>query len=423
LRKAREGKLLRNSRAHYGFKHDETGESYVVDEEEMRVVRRIFCAIAEGQTIYRVKRSLEIDGVAPPANGERGGKYWSAPYLRRVIDEDVYRPHSYAEVAELVTPEVAARLEESESYGIFWFNRTRTTRKRVSEAGPGGAGREYRWRYSARKNPYEQRIAIPIPHSGIPREIVDTARAMVRTNKPPGKSARRFWEIPRGSVRCGDCGMSMQQYAAAAGGRIYAYFKCSRLSRFGKDGCCSDRVRTNHRAEEIEGRVWEFVSNLMKDPEELRADLETMIEFEKRGAHGDPEREAKAWLDKLSEVETERRGYLRLAARGSIIDQELYEALAELEETRSTAEHELATLQNRQQAIEALERDRDAQLEHYAAIAPEALEALTPEERHHLYRMLRLEVIIRPDANLEVSGVFGEGMPVSNAELVSRYLA
>jgi hypothetical protein len=217
--------------------------------------------------------------------------------------------------------------------------------------------------------------------------------------------------------------MSMQQYAAAAGGRIYAYFKCSRLSRFGKDGCCSDRVRTNHRAEEIEGRVWEFVSNLMKDPEELRADLETMIEFEKRGAHGDPEREAKAWLDKLSEVETERRGYLRLAARGSIIDQELYEALAELEETRSTAEHELATLQNRQQAIEALERDRDAQLEHYAAIAPEALEALTPEERHHLYRMLRLEVIIRPDANLEVSGVFGEGMPVSNAELVSRYLA
>jgi hypothetical protein len=93
--------------------------------------------------------------------------------------------------------------------------------------------------------------------------------------------------------------MSMQQYAAAAGSRIYAYFKCSRLSRFGKDGCCSDRVRTNHRAEEIEGRVWEFVSNLMKDPEELRADLETMIEFEKRGAHGDPEREAKAWLDKL----------------------------------------------------------------------------------------------------------------------------
>src|ERR687894_497957 len=32
LKKAREGKLLRNARAHYGFKHHETGESYVVYE-------------------------------------------------------------------------------------------------------------------------------------------------------------------------------------------------------------------------------------------------------------------------------------------------------------------------------------------------------------------------------------------------------
>jgi hypothetical protein len=56
-----------------------------------------------------------------------------------------------------------------------------------------------------------------------------------------------------------------------------------------------------------------------------------MIELEKRGAHGDPKRQAKAWLDKLAEAETERRDYLRLAARGSITDRELDEALAELE--------------------------------------------------------------------------------------------
>jgi hypothetical protein len=215
----------------------------------------------------------------------------------------------------------------------------------------------------------------------------------------------------------------MQQYAAAAGDRIYAYYKCSRLARFGKDGCCPNRVKTNHRAEQVEQQVWEFVSDLMKDPERLQGDLERMIELEKQGAHGDPERDAKAWLDKLTEVEAERRGYLRLAARDSITNQELDDALAELEETRSTAEHELATLENRQEAIEALERDRDALLKHYASIAPEALDALTPEERHHLYRMLRLEVIIRPDANLEVSGVFGEDTLFSDGKLVARYVA
>src|SRR5215216_3842817 len=41
LRKAKQGKLIRNSRAHYGFEYDETGEDYVVYEQEMSVVRRI----------------------------------------------------------------------------------------------------------------------------------------------------------------------------------------------------------------------------------------------------------------------------------------------------------------------------------------------------------------------------------------------
>jgi site-specific DNA recombinase len=421
LRKAREGKLLRNSRANYGFKHDKSGESYVVDEEEMSVVRRIFRMIVEGETLYGVKRALESEGIGPPTNGERGGRYWSASYLRRVVTEDVYKPHSYAEVAQMVAPEVAARLEESESYGIFWFNRTRTTRKRESVAGEGG--REYRWRYKVATNPKEQWIAIPVPHSGIPREFVDTAREMLKNNRAPGKTGRRYWQIPSGVVCCEGCGTRMLQYASMAGGRVYAYYKCSRLVRNGKDACSPERVRTNHRAEEVERRVWEFVSELMKDPEQLQADLERMIELEKQGAHGDPEQEARMWLDKLAEVDAERRGYVRLAARGSISDAELDEALAELDETRTTAEHELATLQNRQEAIEALERDKEALLNYYASIAPEALESLTPEERHQLYRMLRLEVVIRLDANLEVSGVFGEGVPVSNTELVPKYLA
>ena len=41
LQKARKGKLVRSSRPHYGFEYDETGERYVVNEEEMAVVRRI----------------------------------------------------------------------------------------------------------------------------------------------------------------------------------------------------------------------------------------------------------------------------------------------------------------------------------------------------------------------------------------------
>jgi predicted metal-dependent peptidase len=66
-----------------------------------------------------------------------------------------------------------------------------------------------------------------------------------------------------------------------------------------------------------------------------------MIEEERAGMSGDPDREAKAWLERLSEVETERRGYIRLAAKGHMTDEELDEALSELDDVRRTAEREL----------------------------------------------------------------------------------
>src|SRR4029453_14206079 len=59
LRKAREGKLLRSARAHYGFKYNEAGEAYVVDEAEMRVVRRVFRLVSEGKSFYGIKNTLE----------------------------------------------------------------------------------------------------------------------------------------------------------------------------------------------------------------------------------------------------------------------------------------------------------------------------------------------------------------------------
>jgi hypothetical protein len=109
-----------------------------------------------------------------------------------------------------------------------------------------------------------------------------------------------------------------------------------------------------------------------------------------------------------------RRGYQEQDAKGYMTFDELGAALEGLEETRQTAERELAALQNRREAIEALERDKDALLDHYASIAPEALNSLTHEERHQLYRMLQLSVSVYPDSTLEVSGVFGRACSLVN---------
>jgi hypothetical protein len=168
----------------------------------------------------------------------------------------------------------------------------------------------------------------------------------------------------------------------------------------------------------IEQKVWDEISGLMKNPEQLRDDIGRMIELEKKSSHGDPEREEKVWLDKLTEVPQMRRGYQEQAAKGYMTFDELGEALEGLEETYKTAERELRSVRHRLERVEQLEQDKDTLHEDYFGIAPEALDLLTPEERHDLYKLVRLEVYIYPNCDLEINWAGGEGLLFSNVESV-----
>ncbi len=48
----------------------------------------------------------------------------------------------------------------------------------------------------------------------------------------------------------------------------------------------------------------------------------------------------------------------------------------------------------------------------HAVLAPEALEALSPEERRKVYGILDLTVEPLADGGLQISGAFGEETPV-----------
>lgn len=86
----------------------------------------------------------------------------------------------------------------------------------------------------------------------------------------------------------------------------------------------------------------------------------------------------------------------------------------ELEETRRTAERELEILRSRRKVLDELEGDRDALLERYARMVPPALDELTEDERHQVYKMLRLRVLAYQDGTLEVVGVFGDSLLSEN---------
>ncbi|HET9966227.1 MAG TPA: recombinase family protein [Rubrobacter sp.] len=408
LRKAREGKVVATRSPRYGFKLNAARDAYEVDEEKMAVVRRIFREVADGTTLRAIALKLEREGVPTP----RGAKFWDRAFSRHCVFDDVYRPHSFDEVEAVVSPQVAARLDPSKEYGLWWFNRRRMTSTLVSEA--SGDGRRYGKRYSSYTKPKEEWIAVPVPDAGVPREIVDVAREQIKDNRRPSSAGHRFWELSGGIGRCAACNRVLisRKRSKKKGGRRYQYFYyiCSGYNKHGFKACEKARFAS---ATKLEGQVWEFVRGILLDPAELRSDLDQAIELEREGRYGDPEAEAKHWLEKLSEIDEERRGFLRLAAKGRIRDEELDEELAALEETRQTAEWELKDLRRHKERVEQMEQDRDAVLEHYASLAPEVLDSLISEKRYHLYKMLKLKVWLAKSGDLEIEMA---GVPVDGLE-------
>jgi site-specific DNA recombinase len=199
LRKAREGKVVAGPRIKYGFKLNATRDGLLVDEEKMRIVRRIFhMRGVEGLSQNTVYHALEREGIPTPG----GGKYWDRAFIKLCILDDAYRPHTFEEVKAIVSPDVAAKLDPDQLYGIWWFNRLRVHARQVSEPSGNGA-RRYRKEVRTTDKPKEEWIGVPVPYAGIPLEVVNAARNAIKNHRIP-------------SILGGDSGNSPVESSVAA---------------------------------------------------------------------------------------------------------------------------------------------------------------------------------------------------------------
>ena len=424
LQRAREGKIVPTRLPNYGFRFNGERTNYVVDEERMETVRRVMRMAAEGVAVHGIKRALDADGV-PTASG---GPHWHCGTIESFVLDDLYRPHSFAEVSAMVSPQVAAALDPEVTYGIWWYNRKRVKTSQVSEAGPGGT-RVYRKKRATSRKDRSEWVAVPVPDAGIALQTIEAARGAVRGYKTGARVRDRFYELSGAVARCGVCGRAMVArpvtYKLKRGGTsTIHYYRCSKA--YGYSGRCGHT--TVYRAEQLEGRVWDVVLSLLRDPERLRTALDRLIEQERRAHQGDPEREAGAWLKKIAEADRTRSRFQDMAAEGLISFDELRAKLAGLEDARGAARRELDALTERRQRLAELEGDRAELLASYSGKASAGLDLFSSEERHRTYKKLRLVVLVRPNpdrgrddpnGDLDVTGVLkdaaGEGAGLSNS--------
>jgi site-specific DNA recombinase len=417
LRKVREGKIVAGPAPVYGFRFNAARDGYEVDQEAMEVVGRIFRMVgAEGTSLRGVVTALNNERVKLPTSTSNRSGRWGVTFVRdHIVKDDIYKPHPFEELRNLVdegalSSDVLAKLDPWATYGVAWFNKGRSHTSQVAIT--DGGHRQYKKRTRFVERPRSEWVAVPVllgAAAPAPRELVEAARKAIRHNRAPSTAGRRFWELSGGGIlRCALCSGRMAPHSfKKPSGRRYYYYRC--VKRWQVRSC---EHGTTHDAKDLEALVWSLVSDALKDPEQLRDDLDTMIEQERStGRRGDPERETRVWLDKLAEVDRKRSAYQDQQAEGLITLEELRAKLAALERTRKTAHRELEALRNYEEHIGELEADRDALLAYYEKTAPEALDSLTPEERRKFYEMLRLEVTLAPDDSLELCGAaFPEGL-------------
>jgi hypothetical protein len=431
--KARKGHVLgAGPKPRYGFSlvRDEKGKvvGYEPHEPEMTVVRRIVRWLAEGRSLYFVQTTLEAEGVPAP----RGGDRWARTAAKRIATEDAYLPHSRDELASLVeegllAEEVFRSLDPAAGpFGIAWYGRTRSryvstrSKRRRVEQLPRG-----KW------------VAIPVSleGSGLERAKVEAARASVADNRASAQVGDRdCWELSRGFLRCSACGRSMSAYRRkkTGGGALY-YYRCQPPSA--AHACAN---RKSHPAEWLEYQATRLFEQYADRGVLLELYDEAVLKQEEEtGARGVLERRA-ALAGRLSELDQERKGYLRQNARRAISDADLDAMLAEVDEQRKAITTELTAVEERASAAQRMRTARDSLAASYSPVHaeweedPDAImpgevltHATSPEDIRRAYRRYgaRFEVdgegslTLRLSLGLDGGALHPELSPPSTSEI------
>src|SRR5215212_809366 len=388
-RKAREGKIVAGPRPNYGFRFNEKRDRYLVDEEKMALIRRIFRMVGlEGMALNRVRHTLEREGIQTSS----GRRNWSRTYLRKCINDDVYLSHTFEEVSAIVSSEVASFLDPSRQYGVWWYGRERHIYTQRRDIAPDGTA-TYRKTKQSVPAPREDWIAVPVPDAGIPKEWVLAAREAIKDNVWSSSAGDRVWELTGGILRCAECGRAMSVNYIRVKDR--GYYRCAARYNGGLENACS--MSRTMRAEVFGARVWEFVSEILTHPSNLARGLEKMIEKERATS---TEEDEASWLRRIAEIGLKQERLLDLRLDGDITPEQYRARSAELKDARIATQDQLEASRSRLSRLKDLERSKDALVSHYASLVPVGLDELSSADKNKVYEMMHLRVFACPDDTL-----------------------
>jgi site-specific DNA recombinase len=397
--KARDGLVPGSGPAPYGFRYDRDKRTYVIDEEKMVWVRKIFDLVADGKSLYEVARYLQSVGAPSP----RGGQ-WHRFTIRNMILRD-----SYA--------------------GTYYWGKEKRTYFNVTEIENGE--KVYKRRSTREIRPRTEWIGVQVPDSGILPETIARARERVESNVTwkPSNNDGLTWELSSGVAVCGECGHRLRTCNQSnAKRKRYHYYSCPQA----KDICSHTKL---HRKKELEQEIGERLADMLEDSsweslvnktfDQKIKDLEDM-------RRGSPSETRARLYKQLGDLQGKMTRVEDLYFNEAISRERFDSKKLEIDTQVATIRAEMDELEDIDETIQVAEESRRFLLDNryilfgggpvtnwiatHALFAPhkylpqevqEHWDWITPEKRQEFYRRMNLKVKVYQDDEpiLEISGV------------------
>lgn len=399
MEKARQGRVIGSKAPLFGFRFvkDERRKvvGYAVDEARMEVVRKIIETVATVGSINGTKRVLERENVPTPG----GGPVWREVTIRRTVMNDAYYPHSPEELRPLLAAAGStARVDEGREYGVLWYPQTKV--ERLEPDPSRGYARATREGQYAR----EEQVPIPVPSSGIPREVLDAARLALRGNVRFRNTGDRVYELAS-IVRCADCGNRLATNRKLQDGRRYDYYRCSNCQRHGPKVCSMNK---NFPADALERMVLHAVLDAVKNRDELIRKANDTFERERDRLLRAGGADAAGWRRALDEIERQRVRAQRAYMEEVIGLEDLRARQSELDAEKAHTERLLSEHEGREDRLRHLEAARDKAIGQIKRGEWRKLGITAPEARRERYREIGLTAEAAVDGTVRLSWGLGE---------------
>ncbi len=349
-RKAQEGYVVKDSGL-FGYDYDSKSKTYVINEDEAKIVQMIFHYFTDPQTMFQgingIAKHLTDIGI-PTA---RGGKVWHRQVVRQILLNESYT-------------------------GAFYQNKYDTEGDYVNKQ----AGEAYE---PGKLRPREEWIEMNIPQI-ISQEQYEFAQVLLKQSRRRYAGLRKHNYLLSGLVRCGRCGETMNGRKRKSHGKDYYVYECRKNYAGATSPGCGRMMSEN----KLNNHVWSQVLKFINDPTQI-------TNYE--GVPGKKSYVEDEMNHLKEQIENTKRGRSRLLTLVSMSEEdidieEIKDKIRELQQNEKELQKHLDKLQSENEDVHTVENITkllEQALEYYMTLDGDNLAI---EEKQKILRMIIEEV-------------------------------